>query len=223
MRVLIVEDEVRLAKNIAQLFREKEHYAVDLSHDGIDGLHLLTTNSYDLVVLDWMMPEMDGLEVLRRAREKGVSVPVLFLTARDTSDDIIKGLNTGSDDYLTKPFDMGELLARCKALIRRSFGRAVPMIQLGRLKIDTAAHAVQYDGHAVELTAMEYQILEYLSLKPGHIISKEELLEHLYDFNWERFSNVIEVYISTLRKKLDPEKKYNPIKTYRGQGYILEG
>ena len=122
MRILIIEDEVRLAKNIAQLFREQEHYAVDLSHDGLDGLHLLTTNSYDLVILDWMIPEMDGIEVLRKARKKDITVPVLFLTARDTPEDIVHVLNAGGDDYLTKPFDMGELIARCKALIRRSFG-----------------------------------------------------------------------------------------------------
>jgi two-component system response regulator PhoP len=223
MRVLIVEDEVRLAKNIAQLLREREHFAVDLSHDGIDGLHLLTTNPYDLAILDWMMPGMDGLELLQKARQKDVSTPVLFLTARDSPKDVITGLNSGCDDYLTKPFDMGELVARCKALLRRSFGHAVPIIQLGRLQIDTAGHAVQYDSRPIELTAMEYQMLEYLALKPGHIISKEELLEHLYDFNWERFSNVIEVYISNLRKKLDPEKKFAPIKTIRGQGYMLQG
>lgn len=223
MRILIIEDEVRLAQNIAQLLREKEHYAVDLSHDGVDGLHLITTNPYDLVILDWMLPGMDGIELLGRARQKGLRMPVLFLTARDTSDDIITGLNSGCDDYLTKPFDMGELIARCKALLRRSFGQASPVIESGNLRIDTAEKSVHYHHQPIELTAMEYQLLEYFALKPNHIISKEELLEHLYDFNWERFSNVIEVYISNLRKKLDPNKKYDPIKTVRGQGYLFKG
>lgn len=223
MRVLIVEDEIKLARNIAQLLREKEHYAVDLSHNGIDGFHLMTTTAYDLVILDWMLPGLDGIELLSKARQKGMQVPVLLLTARDTSQDIITGLNSGGDDYLTKPFDLGELIARCKALLRRSFGKATPCIELGHLKINISKKTVEYHNHTIDLTAMEYQMLEYLALKPGHIISKEELLEHLYDFNWERFSNVIEVYISNLRKKLDPEKKFDPIKTIRGQGYTLKG
>ena len=223
MRVLIIEDEVRLAENIAQLLREKEHYAVDLAHDGVDGFHMVTTESYDLVILDWMLPGMDGIELLSKSRKKGIQLPVLLLTARDTSRDIITGLNAGGDDYLTKPFDMGELIARCKALLRRSFGKADPVIELGHLKMNISKKSVHYNNRPIDLTAMEYQTLEYLALNPGHIISKEALLEHLYDFNWEHFSNVIEVYISNLRKKLDPEKKSDPIKTIRGLGYQLKG
>ena len=223
MRILIIEDEIRLAKNISQILIEKEKYAVDLSYDGIDGLHLSRTNSYDLIILDLMLPGLHGLDVLREIRAQGSQIPVLILTACDTSSDIIKGLDAGSDDYLTKPFDMGELVARCKALIRRAYGKADPVITIGELSINTTARKVTMKGMPVILTPMEYHTLVYLAMRSGQIVSKEDLLEHLYDFNWERFSNVIEVYISSLRKKIDPEKKYNLIKTHRGQGYILEG
>ena len=223
MRVLIIEDEKRLARNIAQLLVEKENYAVDLSFDGIDGLHMALGNAYDLIVLDLRLPGKDGLDILKTLRGRGSSTPVLILTACDTPMEIVKGLESGSDDYMTKPFDMGELVARCKALIRRSYGKANPVLAAGPLTIDTGARQVRMDGASVVLTPMEYQTLVYLAMRAGQMVSKEELLEHLYDFNWERFSNVIEVHISTLRKKLDPEKKYTLIKTHRGQGYILEG
>ena len=222
MRVLIVEDEVRLAENIAQILTEKESYAVDISHHGIDGLHLIRTNPYDLIVLDLMLPGMHGLEILREVRSQGNTTAVLILTACDTSSDIIKGLDSGGDDYLTKPFDMGELVARCKALIRRSYGKADPVIRIGELRINTTARSVMMCETPIILSPMEYHTLVYLAMRSGQVVSKEELLEHLYDFNWERFSNVIEVYISTLRKKIDPDKKHDFIKTLRGQGYLLE-
>ena len=223
MRVLIIEDEIRLAKNISQILIERENYAIDLSYDGVDGLHLIQTNPYDLIILDLMLPGMHGLDILRNIRAKGRQTPVLILTACDTSSDIIKGLDAGSDDYLTKPFDMGELVARCKALIRRSYGKAQPVITVGALSINTAARKVTMKGNPVVLTPMEYHTLVYLAMRSGQVVSKEELLEHLYDFNWERFSNVIEVYISSLRKKIDPQKKHDLIKTHRGLGYLLEG
>ena len=179
--------------------------------------------AYDLIVLDLRLPGKHGLDLLKALREQGSNTPVLILTACDTPTEVIKGLESGSDDYMTKPFDIGELVARCKALIRRSYGKANPAMTVGPLTIDTASRQVRVDGASVALTPMEYQTLVYLAMRAGQVISKEELLEHLYDFNWERFSNVIEVHISTLRKKLDPEKKYTLIKTYRGQGYILEG
>lgn len=223
MRVLIVEDEARLAKNIAQILIEKENYATDLSGDGIDGLHLAVTNPYDLIILDLMLPGMHGLDVLKKLRAQGIGTPVLILTACDTASDIIKGLDTGGDDYLTKPFDIGELVARCKALIRRSYGKAEPVITIGELRVNTSARKVTMCGKPVVLTPMEYHTLVYLAMRCGQVVSKEDLLEHLYDFNWERFSNVIEVYISALRKKIDPQKKYNLIQTHRGLGYLLEG
>jgi len=222
MRVLIIEDETRLAKNISQILNEKENFAVDLSHNGIDGLHLSRTNAYDLIILDLMLPGMHGLDILRKIREEGIQTAVLILTACDTSSDIIKGLDIGGDDYLTKPFDMGELVARCKALIRRSYGKADSVITIGNLRINTTARKVTMENTPIILTPMEYHTLVYLAMRNGQVVSKEELLEHLYDFNWERFSNVIEVYISSLRKKIDPDKRHDLIKTYRGQGYVLE-
>lgn len=222
MRILIIEDERRLAENIAQILAEREKYAVDISGDGIDGLHMIQSNPYDLLILDLMLPGMNGLEILKKMRQQGNPTPVLILTARDAPSDIVTGLNSGSDDYLTKPFDIGELVARCKALIRRSYGKADPVIRVGDLTIDTAAQKVVMKNKIISLTSMEYHALIYLAMRKGEIVSKEDLLEHLYDFNWESFSNVIEVYISTIRKKIDPLKQYNYIKTFRGQGYLLE-
>ncbi|HOQ04697.1 MAG TPA: response regulator transcription factor [Anaerohalosphaeraceae bacterium] len=221
MRVLIIDDERRLAENIAQILKEREQYAVDISLDGIDGFHMFRSNTYDLVILDWMLPGMDGLEILHRIRREGKKTPVLILSARDTPEDIIRGLDCGSDDYLTKPFDMGELAARCKSLIRRSYGQVNSVLCIGELLIDTSARRVKLGGKPLNLTAMEYQTLLHLALRKGEVVSKEELLEHLYDFNWERFSNVIEVYVSSLRRKIDPKEPQRYIRTCRGQGYLL--
>ncbi len=223
MRVLVIEDEPQLADNIAQILKEGAGYAVDISNDGTEGLHFAATNPYDLIVLDLMLPGMSGLDILKQIRDKGNDTAVLILTARDSSDDIVKGLNYGSDDYLTKPFDIGELVARCKALIRRSYRKPNPVITLGDIAINTLARTVEINNKLVDLTATEYKTLEFLALRKGEVVTKTELLEHLYDFNWERFSNVIEVHISSLRRKLDPDKKNNIIKTIRGHGYIIKG
>ncbi len=221
MRVLIVEDEVRLARNIAKVLRETTLYAVDIATDGEDGLHQGLSESYDLIVLDLMLPKIDGLEILRRLRREGRRVPVLILTARDTTQDIIRGLDAGSDDYLTKPFDMGEFLARCKALVRRTYDRPDPVVHIGELSVDTAGRNVTLRGQRIPLRAMEYRLLEYLALRAGQVVSKTEILEHLYDFNAETFSNVIEVYVSALRRKLDTGSPYALIRTVRGQGYVI--
>jgi DNA-binding response OmpR family regulator len=222
MRVLIVEDEVRLARNIARVLRSPAGFAVDVSTDGVDGRHMAMTNPYDLIVLDLMLPGLSGMKILRDLRAGGNSVPVLILTARDSSEDIVEGLETGSDDYLTKPFEMAELVARCKALVRRAYNRSDPVIRVGQLAVDTTARSVTMNGRAVELPAMEYRLLEYLAMRAGQIVSKEEILEHLYDFDAERFSNVIEVYVSALRRKLGSGKEGDMIRTYRNQGYRLE-
>ena len=221
MRVLIIEDESRLARNIAQVLKETANFVVDVCTEGVDGLHLANTNPYDLIILDLMLPGIDGLDILSKLRSAGKAVPVLILTARDTSADIITGLNTGGDDYLTQPFDMGELVARCKALVRRAYGQTHPKLRVGKLTVDTLARRVKFGNREVRLTAVEYRALEYLAMRAGQIVSKTELLEHLYEFNWERFSNVIEVHISALRRKLDPDRKYDLIETVRGQGYLL--
>lgn len=220
MRVLIVEDERRLAQNIASSLRESAGYAVDVAFDGEDGLYMAQSNPYDLVLLDLMLPKVDGITLLRRLRADGGDVPVLVLTARDEKESIVALLNAGADDYVAKPFDLGELLARAKALIRRGKGHSDAVLKVGDIEIDTSSLSVRRAGQIVILTAMEYRVLEYLAHRPGAVVSKTELLEHLYDFNWERFSNVIEVYISGLRRKLEGgEDKL--IHTLRGQGYML--
>ncbi|MFH0793924.1 MAG: response regulator transcription factor [bacterium] len=221
MRILVVEDEVRLARNIKKGIESLPSFVVDLSHDGEDGQHMAMTNPYDLVILDLMLPGADGLTVLRRLREAGKTMPILILTARTSKEEVARGLDFGSDDYLGKPFDMGELLARIKALIRRSHGRASPVLRVGDLEIDTRTHRVSRGGRELFLPALEYRLLEYLAFRAGDVVSKTELLEHLYDYNWEKFSNVIEHYISDLRAKLERPETAKLIHTLRGQGYFL--
>ncbi len=222
MRVLIIEDEARLARNLAKAIAETTSYAVDISFDGEDGQHQALSNPYDLIVLDLMLPKVPGLDILARLRRKGNRVPVLILTAKDASEDIVRGLDAGSDDYLTKPFDMGEFLARCKALVRRAYDRPDPVVRVGGLSLDTSSRTVALRGQRIALRAMEYRLLEYLMLRAGQIVSKEEILEHLYDFNAESFSNVIEVYVSALRKKVVAASDRVAIRTIRGQGYVIE-
>ena len=221
MRVLVVEDERRLADNIARSLRESGGYAVDVANEGEDGLFMAEANPYDLILLDLMLPGLDGLTLLRRFRDDGYAAPVLVLTARDEKDSVVRLLNTGADDYVTKPFDLGELLARAKALIRRGKAGSSPKITIGDVELNTADQSVHVGGHSVILMAMEYRVLEYLMSRSGAIVSKTELLEHLYDYNWEKFSNVIEVYISGLRRKLGNYSSNQVIETVRGSGYIL--
>jgi two-component system response regulator PhoP len=222
LRVLVVEDERRLAENIAQSLRENAGYAVDIALEGEDGLFMAQNNPYDLIVLDLMLPRVTGLQVLTQIRDEGQVTPVLVLTARDEKESIVSLLNAGADDYLTKPFDLGELLARCKALIRRGKGRGSPVLKMGDLEINTLDRTIRRNGREISLTAMEYRVLEYLAHRPRAVVSKTELLEHLYDYNWEKFSNVIEVYISGLRRKLEQSSRPPLIHTVRGQGYILK-
>jgi DNA-binding response OmpR family regulator len=223
MRVLIIEDEARLAENIVRSLRESAGYAVDVALDGEEGAFMAESNPYDLVILDLMLPKLDGLSVLQHVRDGSSAVPVLVLTARDEKESIVALLNAGADDYVTKPFDLGELLARAKALIRRGKGQSAAVLKVGDLEINTADLSVRRKGQLVRLTAMEYRVLEYMAHRPGAVISKTELLEHLYDFNWERFSNVIEVYVSGLRRKLENSGESKLIHTLRGQGYVLRG
>ncbi len=221
MRVLIIEDEIRLARNIAKVLDEEYSWAVDVSTDGEDGRHMAMTNPYDLIILDLLLPKLSGLEILADLRERGIAVPVLILTARDATSDVIQGLETGSDDYMVKPFDMGELIARCKALVRRSYGRAAPVIEIGPVNINTAKHQVMIRGKPVRFSAMEYRLLEYLAMRVGEVVSKADIAEHLYDFGSENFSNVVEVYICSLRKKLGSGTGDELIHTFRNQGYLL--
>jgi DNA-binding response OmpR family regulator len=221
MRVLIIEDEIRLARNIAKVLDEESSWAVDISIEGEDGRHMAMTNPYDLIILDLGLPKMSGLEILRDLRKNNKTVPVLILTARDAADDIIQGLETGSDDYMVKPFDMRELMARCKALMRRSYGRAASVINVGDVSIDTGRHQVIVRGKAVRLSALEYRLLEYLAMRVGEVVSKADIVDHLYDFGSEKFSNVVEVYISSLRRKLNSGSEFELIHTFRNQGYLF--
>ncbi|HEY7855602.1 MAG TPA: response regulator transcription factor [Terriglobales bacterium] len=222
MRVLVVEDEPRLAANLARGLRENAGYAVDVAPDGEQGLFLADEGSgYDLIVLDLMLPGLGGLEVLRRHRAQGRRTPVLVLSARDEKDSVVELLNAGADDYVAKPFDLGEFLARAKALIRRGKGQSSPVLRAGDLEVNTVERSVRRGGRDISLAPMEYRVLEYLAHRPRAVISKTELLEHLYDYNWEKFSNVIEVYISGLRRKLDEPFADKLIHTLRGQGYVL--
>jgi DNA-binding response OmpR family regulator len=221
VRVLIIEDERRLAENVARALRESAGYAVDTAGDGEQGLYLAESGDYDLIVLDLMLPKLNGQEVLTRHRKHGHSTPVLVLTARDQKESVVQLLNSGADDYLAKPFDLGELLARAKALVRRGKGQRSPVISIGDLRLDTVERSVRRGHHEIALAPMEYRVLEYLAHRPRAVVSKTELLEHLYDYNWEKFSNVIEVYISGLRRKLDDNHAVKLIHTMRGHGYVL--
>lgn len=221
MRVLIVEDEQRLATNIARALEEGPGYAVDLAEDGEIGYYLAQDGVYDLVVLDLMLPKLDGLGVLKRLRGRQDRTPVLVLTAVAEKSSIVALLNAGADDYLAKPFDLGELLARIKALVRRGKGVAHPLLAHGDLEVDTLEQAVRRQGQPVELSPSEYRVLEYLMHRPRAVVSKRELLEHLYDYNWERHSNVIEVHVSNLRRKLDRVSEKTLIQTVWGRGYRL--
>ncbi|HUB19171.1 MAG TPA: response regulator transcription factor [Acidobacteriaceae bacterium] len=221
MRALVIEDEARVAENIAAALRESAGLAVDVAASGADGAELGRQPNYDLIVLDLMLPGMDGLSVLQAIRARGQTAPVLVLTAVGEKTSIVKLLNAGADDYLAKPFDLGELLARAKALIRRGKGVSHPKIELADLVIDTLEKTVTVAGKPVELSPTEYRALEYLSFRPRSVISKQVLLEHLYDYDWEHHSNVIEAHISNLRRKLNRDGDGHWIETLRGRGYRL--
>lgn len=221
MRVLIIEDEIRLARNIAKVLDEEYSWAVDISTEGEDGRHMAMTNPYDLIILDLGLSKIGGLEILQYIRRNNMTVPVLILTARDAADDIIQGLEMGSDDYMVKPFDMRELTARCQALVRRSYGRASPVIKIGDISINTTKHQITFRKKPVRLSAMEYCLLEYLAMRAGEVVSKADIVEHLYSFGPENFSNVVEVYICSLRKKLCSGSNREVIHTLRNQGYVL--
>jgi len=221
MRVLIVEDEIRLAENIAVALREGPGFAVDCAHNGHDGMAMAESGNYDLISLDLMLPGIDGLTITRNLRARGDKTPILVLTARDERKYVIGLLNAGADDYLTKPFDLGELIARAKALIRRGKGVPTPVIEVGRLSVNSIEQTIRCDGKLIDLSPTEYRILEYLMFRPRTIISKRQILEHLYDFTWEHHSNVIEAHISNLRKKLRVAGVEATVQTIRGSGYRL--
>lgn len=218
MRLLIVEDDPQLRQNIVDQCH-KSGYACDQAADGREGLFLAVENTYDLAIIDLGLPLIDGIDLIQQAREKSVACPILILTARDAWQDKVKGLEAGADDYLTKPFHPEELQARIHALLRRAHGLASNRIMFGPLELDTSAKTVKLSGDAIELTGYEYNTLAYLALNAGKAVSKMELTEHLYDQDFDRDSNVIEVFVGRLRKKLDPDGTLNMISTQRGLGY----
>jgi len=223
MRILVVEDEHTLRQQLGDALKSRR-YVADLAPEGEEGLYLAQEWQYDLAIIDLGLPGLGGLELIRALRKLGQRLPILILTARSDWQDKVEGLEAGADDYLTKPFHMEELLARVNALLRRSVGQASPQFHFGALQIDTAAKQVLLNGQPIELTAYEYATLEYLIHQAGKVVSKTELTEHLYDQDFDRDSNVIEVFITRLRKKLDPDGCLKPIATERGRGYrfVLE-
>ncbi len=216
MRILIVEDEPDLLAGLAQALRE-EGYAVDTANNGEDGLYKAENYDYDAIVLDVMLPKLDGWGVLARLR-KTKKTPVLMLTARDQSRDRVRGLDTGADDYVVKPFDLPELFARLRALIRRGANKTTNVIQIGEVKIDTAARNVLLKEKPVELTAREYSLVEFLGLHRGEVVTRTQLYEHLFDESDDTFSNLLDVHVSNVRKKVGAEF----IVTRRGHGYCIE-
>jgi len=216
MKLLIVEDEPALLRTLAKTLRE-EGYAVDTAAAGDDGLRMALDNDYDAVVLDVMLPGLDGWQVLEKLRQTK-HTPILMLTARDATRDRVRGLDAGADDYLVKPFDLSELFARLRAIIRRHAGKACPEIMLGEFRVDLNARRVERDGLPLALTAREYSILEYLALHRGELVTRTDLHEHLYDENADTMSNLLDVHIFAIRKKL----RQDLIITRRGQGYCVE-
>ena len=220
MRILLIEDEERLAENIVTALRETG-LAVDRAADGEMGSHLAGQGVYDAVVLDLMLPFKSGQSVLRDLRRERLHTPVLILTAQEGKESVVELLNAGADDYLSKPFDLGELLARVKSLIRRSKGVATPVLVVSDVELNTVHQTVSRRGRPLDLSPTEYRILEYLIHRPRAIVSKQELLEHLYDFDWEHHSNVIEAHVSNLRRKLNIDGREPLIETLRHRGYRL--
>jgi two-component system copper resistance phosphate regulon response regulator CusR len=220
VRILLVEDEPSAAKMLAKGLREQT-YAVDVTADGEAALELAYLNDYDLIILDVMLPGKDGFAVCRQLRDAGSSVPVIMLTARDMVEDRIEGLDTGADDYLTKPFDFHELLARVRALLRRQPAMRRETIEVADLTIDTRARQVWRANNLIDLTAKEYALLEYLARRADEVITRASIAEHVWDENFDPFSNLIEVYIQRLRRKIDDPYSVKLIRTRRGEGYLL--
>lgn len=220
MRILLIEDYQPLRRSLEQGLREAG-FVSDACVDGEEGLWFATTNPYDAIILDLMLPKLDGLTVLERLRAKDQRTPVLILTARDSVDDRVRGLDRGADDYLSKPFAMPELLARLRVMVRRTYAKPEAVLRIGHLAIDTTARSAMVDGEHVPLTAKEYALLELLARRSGGLVTRSDIVEHCYDFAAENASNVIDVYIGYLRKKLERPDRPRLIHTRRGQGYEL--
>ena len=222
MRILLVEDEKRLASFIQRGLKE-EHFAVDVAHDGEKAMELVSINPYDLMILDVMLPEKDGLTLCREFRAKKIMIPILMLTAKSSVKDRVAGLNTGADDYLGKPFEFEELLARIQALLRRNRNDKITLLKAGDLELDQLTHKVRRGGKEIELTSKEYSLLEYLMLHAGQTVTRTMISEHVWNESFDTFTNVIDVYVNYLRNKIDKGFDKPLIQTLRGTGYILKG
>lgn len=221
MRILIVEDDEKVASFIKKGLEEEQH-AVDVSHDGEDGAHWARENSYDLIILDIMLPKKDGLQVCREVRGAGVHTPVLMLTARDRLEDKVTGLDAGADDYLTKPFSFEELLARVRALLRRSQDYRGKALRVGDLVLDPSSRKVARDGKEITLTGKEYALLEYFMRNAGRILTETQIIEHVWDMNYESMANTVNVYIHHLRSKIDRGFDKKLLNTVRGMGFVMK-
>lgn len=222
MRVLVVEDEKKVASFLKKGL-EEEYYAVDLAYDGEEALYMVEVNDYDLVLLDIMLPKIDGMTVLRRIRENANLVPVLMLTAKDSVDSVVKGLDTGCDDYLTKPFAFSELLARIRALLRRDREARAPVLEVGDLRLSPLTHEVTRNDKKIDLTAKEYALLEYFMRNSNRILTRTMMSEHVWDYHFDTDTNVVDVYVNFLRKKIDRGFDLKLIHTIRGVGYMIKG
>jgi two-component system response regulator PhoP len=220
MRVLLIEDDPRLVETLSEQLREAG-YAIDVSTDGVEGLYLGEEFPIDLAIIDLGLPQLPGLEVIRKLRSRGRDFPILVLTARSEWRDKVEGLEAGADDYMTKPFRVEELMARINALMRRAGGHARPKVTFGPITVDLTGQRVWREGAEIELTTYEYKVLNYLVMHPDEVVTKTDLSEHIYEEDADRDSNVIEVFIGRLRRKLDPDGTLNPIETLRGRGYRL--
>ena len=218
MRLLVIEDDVTLRESLVQKLAETG-FAVEQAADGKEGLYFAKEYPIDLAIVDLGLPEMSGLEIIRTVRAQGKTYPILILTARDRWEDKVDGLSAGADDYVVKPFHFEEVSARVNALLRRSGGWASSQLDAGPVTLDISRQELKVNGEAIELTSFEYKIIEYLMIRAGQVISKAELTDRLYDQDFERDSNVIEVFIGRLRKKMDPDNDIQPIETLRGRGY----
>ena len=221
MKILLTEDEVDL-NNVVTRYLKKNGYSVDSVLDGEEALDYLEYSEYDLVILDIMMPKVDGFEVIKKLRNKGNHTSVLMLTARDSAEDKVKGLDLGADDYIVKPFDFNELMARIRAVVRRKYGNSSNKLVIGDLILDTSEKSVTRAGKQIELTGKEYEVLEYLMQSKNRILSREQIKEHVWDFDYEGDSNIIDVLIKNIRKKIDIEDGKQIIYTKRGLGYVIK-
>jgi heavy metal response regulator len=221
MRILIVEDEKKVAGFIKKGL-EEELYATDVASDGEEGLNLAELENYDMIILDIMLPKIDGLEVLSRLRKKKITTPILLLTAKDSIEDKVDGLNRGADDYLTKPFAFSELLARTRVLLRRGQNETKTILQVADLTLDLVKHKVNRGEEEIELTGKEYSLLEYFMRSPGKVLTRTMIAEHVWDYNFDTFTNVIDVYVNHLRKKIDKNFPRKLIHTLRGVGYVMK-